>query len=171
MLNEEEQKYLLNIARKTLENKELDLGNIPEKLKEKRACFVTLNINGQLRGCIGSIEARQELYKDVIENTINASKYDSRFGPVSKEEISKIKIEISVLTPLQKTSFKDIKPFEDGVMIKKGFKSALFLPQVWEELPSEEEFFSNLCMKAGLESDAWKSDLEYYKFQVENFEE
>ena len=184
--SEREKKMLLELARKSieyfLERRELmrvDENKIPEKLKEKGACFVTLEKNGMLRGCIGSLHAYEPLYLDVVKNAVAAAFYDTRFMPVSKDELKDIEIEISILTEPERVEYKDvedlmkkIKPKKDGLIIKLGQRSATFLPQVWEQLPSKEDFLSHLCMKAGLSKDEWKKGrLEVYKYNVLSFKE
>ena len=180
-LNEEEQEFLLHLARQTLEKyltdgtlPEVDESQVPEKLKQERACFVTLNKKGMLRGCIGNLTPEKELYKSVIENAVNAAVRDPRFNPVVDEELPYISLEISVLSLPQEISYTDShdlisKIKGKGVTIAAGFNRATFLPQVWEQLPDPEEFLSHLCMKAGLPSDFWKGNalkIEVYTAQV-----
>ena len=167
-LNEEEQEFLLDLARQTLTQylkdgtfPEVDESQVPERLKEKRACFVTLNKNGMLRGCIGNLTPENKLYMGVIENAVNAAVRDPRFPPVTYEELSGITIEISVLSLPVTISYTDsqdlLKKVEGkGVIIAAGFNRATFLPQVWEQLPDPEVFMSHLCSKAGLPSTYWK---------------
>ncbi|MEK9158773.1 MAG: AmmeMemoRadiSam system protein A, partial [Patescibacteria group bacterium] len=185
MFLDKEKKYLLGLARRSIRHyfdtgKVLkEDGGIPsEKLKEKLACFVTLTIGGQLRGCIGHILPVQELYKDVIENVVSAAFEDPRFYPLSKEEFDKIKIEISVLTVPVLLAFstpeeliKKLRPKIDGVILKQGRQQATFLPQVWEELSNPKEFLGHLCLKAGLEEECWRGDLEVETYQAEAFGE
>ena len=121
--------------------------------------FVTLNKQGELRGCIGNIIGQKPLYQTVRDMAIESATADPRFQPVTKEELKDINIEISVLSPLRKIS--DISEFElgrHGVIVKKGWNQGVFLPQVALETGwSKEEFLSNLCAhKAGLSPDAWK---------------
>lgn len=161
-------KELLKLARQTLEKyfegKEPELSDEMKKNFAKRqACFVTLTKNGKLRGCIGSLKPRQELYKDLIENTISAAFHDPRFSPLKKEELSAIVIEVSILSVPRQLSFSDsfellklITPGSDGVTIQKGYASATYLPQVWEDIPNKEEFLSSLCIKAGLDQNSWR---------------
>ena len=170
---------LTQLARKTLEAHFKDEEFIPDaktkkKFNEKKACFVTLTKKGNLRGCIGSLEARQELWKDVQENTLNAAFKDFRFSPLSEKKLKEIKIEISILSEPQKLEAKNSKFLLDkidkemGLILKKGYSSATFLPQVWEEIPNKEDFLEQLSLKAGLEKDAWKnSDIWYYRVKIE----
>ncbi len=174
-------KELLELARKCLEHHfSGDKLEVPEDIKKKfsenQACFVTLTENGGLRGCIGSLESRQELWKDVIENTLNAAFRDSRFLPLYSYELGKIKIEISVLNIPKKINFKDSDDLLNkidkkmGLILKKAFYSATFLPQVWDEIPSKQEFLEHLSRKAGLDKDAWK-DAEILFYRVEKVKE
>ncbi|MBS3155550.1 AmmeMemoRadiSam system protein A [Candidatus Woesearchaeota archaeon] len=171
-------KELLKLARETIESyfsrKELKISDeIKKKYSDKKACFVTLTKNNQLRGCIGSLQPKQELYKDVIDNAHNAAFQDPRFSPLEKSELEKIKIEISVLSIPKKMIFKDSNDLlnkltkKEGVIIKKGFYSATYLPQVWKEVNGKEEFLSSLCVKAGLNEDAWKDKIEVFTYHVE----
>jgi AmmeMemoRadiSam system protein A len=182
----EEQELLLRLARKSiehfLENRDImhvNADELPERLKEKKATFVTLEKHGMLRGCIGSLKAYEPLYLNVIKNAVAAAFYDTRFMPVSKEELKDIEIEISILTEPERVEYKDaedllkkLKPKKDGLIIRLGSKSATFLPQVWEQLPSKEDFLSHLCLKAGLSRDEWKKGrIEVYKYSVISFKE
>lgn len=178
----EKYQELLKLARETikakLDNKELKISeSIKKKFSKKEACFITLTINGELRGCIGSLEARQELWKDVLENSLNAAFNDSRFNSLEEAELDKIKIEISVLSKPKKINYTTEKELEKkikdkGVVLKKGWNSATYLPQVWEDLPSFQEFIGTLCVKAGLNQNAWKKmDLEIWIYDVEKISE
>ena len=167
-LNEEDQAYLLHLARETLELyleegkiPEIDESELSEILKEERGCFVTLNKGGMLRGCIGNLTAQDALYQGVIENAINAAVRDPRFPPVTLDELEDIEIEISVLTPPTEITYGTTEELIEkirgkGVIIQSGFSRATFLPQVWEQLPRPEEFLSHLCLKAGLPSSCWR---------------
>lgn len=126
-------------------------------LDEKRACFVTLNLNGRLRGCIGSLVANKSLIDDIIHNAYNAAFSDLRFDRLTPAEFKQVSIELSVLTPAIKLEYEDTKDLkekikigEHGVILELDGKRATFLPQVWEQLPLFEDFFSHLCKKAGL---------------------
>jgi AmmeMemoRadiSam system protein A len=180
-LDSQEQDFLLNLARQTLVQylqdgtvPEVDETGLSERLKEKRACFVTLNKYGMLRGCIGNLTPETQLYKAVIENAVNAAVRDPRFVPVTYEELSEITIEISVLTVPEKMQYDNSEDLltkiqGKGVMIFAGAQRATYLPQVWEQLPDPEEFISNLCSKAGLPSTFWKEgtlDVYVYTAQV-----
>lgn len=185
-LTEEQGKYLLKVARKTIENallgrkeKESEDKNLPPVLDERRGTFVTLTEHGNLRGCIGHIIPRESIIDGVRINAINAAFRDPRFRPLSPDELDKIRIEVSILTEPKTLQYEDVedllnklRPGIDGVIIKKGFHEATFLPQVWEQLPRKEEFLTHLCLKAGLDGDAWRrGDLEVSTYQVQAFEE
>jgi AmmeMemoRadiSam system protein A len=137
--------------------------------------FVTLHERGELRGCIGNLIANQPLYLTVRDMAIEAAVGDPRFPPVGLSEMKDIEIEISALSPMEKIDDPEkIKLGKHGVLIRKGFNSGVFLPQVAQETGwSKEEFLSNLCThKAGLASDAWKDgSAEIYIFSAEVFSE
>jgi uncharacterized protein len=167
-------KELLKLAREAI--KLNFIGQSPEvskeikqKYSEKKACFVTLILDGDLRGCIGSLDAHQELYKDVIDNAINAGFHDFRFGPLEEDELDEIIIEISILSTPLELKYNSEKDLLDkinknmGLILKKGSYQATFLPQVWEELPDKVEFLEHLSKKAGLKKDDWKkAEIGYY---------
>ncbi len=148
-------------------------------LKENRGTFVSLHKKGQLRGCIGNIEPVKTIFKGVMGNAKHAAFNDSRFTPMSYEELKDTIIEVSILTRPEKIKYTDsrdliskIKPKVDGVIINKDNHGATFLPQVWKQLKSSELFLSHLCMKAGLSSDEWKAcTLNVFTYQVQLFEE
>jgi len=185
-INPEEKKTLLTIARqaieKTLSGEELpplSKEGLPPGLFEPGACFVTLTKAGQLRGCVGSIQATQALVKDVRDRSIAAAFEDPRFPPVKPQELKEIEIEVSTLTEPRRLSYDDsddltrkLRVGLDGVILKDGFRRATFLPQVWEKLPDPELFLSRLCQKMGLAADAWRySKMEVEVYQVEKFTE
>jgi len=185
-LSEDEGKYLLRVARETIKNRlgnieepQINWKEIPEKFQERLGTFVTVTIEDNLRGCIGHIIPQESLIEGIKENAINAAFKDPRFHPLTKEEFDRIEIEISILTSPQELSYtgaedllKKLRPGIDGVIIKKGFYEATFLPQVWEQLSEKEEFLSHLCLKAGLSPDSWKEEkLHVSTYQVQAFEE
>lgn len=185
-LTEEEGRCLLSVARQTIqqrlfssEKQGLADSQVSPKFSERRGTFVTLTIDGGLRGCIGHIMPQESLLEGVRVNAINAAFRDPRFRPLSREEWERVKIEISILTEPKTLPYSDaedllekLRPGTDGVIIKKGFHQATFLPQVWEQLPDKKEFLTHLCLKAGLEMDAWKKEkLEVSTYQVQAFEE
>jgi AmmeMemoRadiSam system protein A len=185
-LTEEEGRYLLSVARMTIEQKIFNLEAQVEfdsfdsnTFSEKRGTFVTLTIDDCLRGCIGNIIPQESLLDGVKANAINAAFRDPRFRPLSGKEWEKVKIEISILTDPKPLDYSDrknllekMRPGTDGVILKKGYNQSTFLPQVWEQLPEKKEFLTHLCLKAGLNGDEWeKEKLEVLTYQVQAFEE
>ncbi len=151
-----------------------------EKFSEKKACFVTLTNSGRLRGCIGNIFARQELWKDVQENAIHAAFHDPRFPPLKKEDLKKVKIKVSVLTNPEKLEYKNESELLNkikknmGVILRHMGHEATFLPQVWGHFSPDNSlskqdkirFLQELSIKAGLDKDAWKT-ADIYTYNVE----
>ena len=185
-LKEEEGKALLVVARKTIDQAFLRREGVaisPEihspKYSERRGTFVTLTLHGQLRGCIGHITPQESLLEGIQINALNAAFRDPRFRPLSKGEWKKVKIEISILTEPKVLSYDGSEDLleklnlgVDGVIIQKGMHQSTFLPQVWEQLDDKIQFLTHLCMKAGLDGDAWeKGDLVVSTYQVQAFEE
>jgi len=180
MLNEQQRKKLLQLARETilshLKGEKLPpIETDDPVLREKRGVFVTLRKNEHLRGCIGTIMPVYPLVEAVQKMAIESATGDPRFSPVTLSEMNQIKVEISVLTvPRRVKNAEEIELGRDGVIVKKGFRQGVFLPQVAEETGwSKEEFLSNLCyQKAGLSPEAWKEkETELYTFQAEVFSE
>lgn len=185
-LSSGECKSLLIAARTTL-NYYLKGENVPPfdeneltpTLSQDGASFVTLTENGQLRGCIGTLEPYRPLVEDVIENAIAAATKDYRFPPVRPEELVHISIEISYLTRPQVMNYEDsddllrkLRPEIDGVVIRDGMRRATFLPQVWDKLPNPSEFLNHLCLKMGVPANTWQNKkLEVSIYQVQEFQE
>ena len=176
-LNFSDKKALLLFARKTLEQyfsaQTLPLPrNMNSMLKVKRGCFVTLKKKGDLRGCIGHMSGDVPLCTVVGAMALQAAFNDNRFSPLTQDELPEVEIEISVLTPFKKiNSADDIVLGRDGVIVKKGGRQAVFLPQVATETGwSKEVFLNQLCYKAGLNSGDWKSS-ELFTFQADVFSE
>jgi len=133
------------------------------QLKEKRAVFVTLSIEGRLRGCIGSLIPHRRLIDDIISNAKSAAFRDPRFAPLSIEEFKNIEFEISLLSVPYELKYSDIadlkskiRPKIDGVILRHNANQATYLPTVWEQLESFEDFFASLCQKAGMQSECLK---------------
>jgi AmmeMemoRadiSam system protein B/AmmeMemoRadiSam system protein A len=181
-LTQEDHKTLLLLARKTIEyylqNERVptpeQLGVVvTEPMKVPRAAFVTLKKNSDLRGCIGEVMPMQALYKSVIVNAINAAVNDYRFSPVTAAELDGLDIEISALTvPQPVVSYNQIRLGADGIILEKGGRMALFLPQVaTEQSWTLEETLTHLSLKAGLPRDGWKEGASFNVFQAEVFGE
>lgn len=179
LLSGAEKKKLLAISRKTLEEyvssrTPPDITVSEQRLLERRGAFVTLNMHGQLRGCIGYIKPVAPLYKAVMEMTVAASSNDMRFRPVTRGELKNITIEISVLTPLKLiNSVSEIQVGTHGLFIVHGHNSGLLLPQVATHYNwGREEFLRQTCSKAGLPADAWKDkEAQIYIFSAQVFSE
>lgn len=183
-LNDDEKKLCISLAKKSiefylesnhlLELSEKEVSSLPKNLLEKKACFVTLKIDKELRGCIGNLEAFQPLYLDIIQNSFNAAFRDPRFFPLTRKEFRETDIEISILTDPIDLSYSNVNDLlekivvgEDGLIISKNHSKATFLPSVWEDLPKKEDFLSHLCLKAGLQSDEWmKGTLKIKKYSA-----
>jgi AmmeMemoRadiSam system protein A len=174
------QKELLSLARTAiaeyLKNREVIDFSIDgnDELIQLAAVFVTLTQNGNLRGCIGTIEPEYPLCEAVIRMALSAALNDSRFYPLSPDELPETKIEISVLSPMRKVKNADeVIQGKHGVLIQKNGRSGLFLPQVWEHFDGKEEFMCELCtQKAGLPAECWKDgSAEIFVFTVFSFEE
>jgi hypothetical protein len=176
----EEQESMSKIAKNTVDlfiktGKKYSVENYPVKFKERLACFVTINTGDELRGCIGTIEPVDTLYNSIVENAISAATRDYRFSPVKEKELSNLNYEISVLSPpvlfepeSAEELFNGIK--HKGLIIKKDFRSAVYLPQVWEHFSEEKDFLKSLCQKAGMSSDEWKhfKSMKFYVFNLIN---
>ncbi len=180
MLNDGEKKKLLGIARKSIETylktgRKYELNETDPSFTREAGAFVTLNKNGELRGCIGNLVGNKPLYLTVRDMAVEAAVSDPRFTPVRSEELKDIEIEISVLSPMNKVDDPaKIRLGVDGVLVRRGFRSGVFLPQVAVETGwSKEEFLSNLCShKAGLSPNAWKDkETELFTFTAEVFSE
>jgi AmmeMemoRadiSam system protein A len=149
----------------------------PAWLDEPAAAFVTLTLHGQLRGCIGSLEAHRSLYDDVTRNAHAAAFDDPRFPPLAADELPDVRIEVSVLTAPQSLQFSSeadallrLRPGIDGVIVQYGRHRATFLPQVWRQLPEPREFMAHLKQKAGLPADLWDGDMRLAVYQVETYQ-
>ena len=185
-LTNAEKKTLLKLGREAMEcgvlGKELppiQQNLFTSNLRQHGASFVTLTIHGELRGCIGALEAYQSLADDVREHAVAAALEDPRFPRVDPTELNSIKLEISRLTtphPLEYSSgddlLKKLKPHVDGVILKDGVRRATFLPQVWEKIPDPVEFLEHLCQKMGAHPDAWRTKpMQVLIYEVEEFVE
>ena len=185
-LSPEERTLLLAQARQALTSgvrgaplAPLDLEAFPPKLRQPGVAFVTLTMGGQLRGCVGALEAYQPLVEDVREHAVAAGLKDYRFPPVTSDELPQLSIEISRLTPPELLEYDGpdelltkLRPGVDGVVIKDGLQRATFLPQVWEKLPSPVTFLEHLCQKMGAPANLWrKKKLDILIYQVEEFHE
>lgn len=175
---------LINIARSAIKDElfssdSLDtheLQNQNEYLSERRATFVTLYKNSKLRGCMGSLRAQRKLLDDIIHNAKAAAFYDFRFQPLDKNDLENIEIEISVLSEAKEVIYSSLEELKEkikinvhGVILEKDQNRATFLPQVWEQLTSFEEFFCALSKKAGLAQDCLKTFPKISVYEVSKF--
>ncbi len=135
--------------------------------------FVTLTIDGNLRGCIGYVEGFKPIREAVKEMAIEAAFHDPRFHPLQKDEYKFVSVEISILYPIEKVKdFSEIQVGRDGLIMERGFHRGLLLPQVATEYGwNREEFMNHTCQKAGLENACWKNGADVYKFEAEVFNE
>ncbi len=183
-LDDFEQSFLIDLVADTLSSHYMDgtkpvvdESELTMRLREERACFVTLRMNHDLRGCIGHLSARMPLYKCIIENSLNAALNDRRFNPVTVSELDNLELEISVLSEPRLLRYNGpdelldkLIPGIDGVVIKYGGRQSTYLPVVWDQLPKKEDFLSRLCVKGGSQSDCWmENDVEVYTYQAQEF--
>lgn len=185
-LTDEEKVLLLNLARQALTEgvggtplQPLELDKLPEALRQPGATFVTLTRHGELRGCVGTLEAYQPLAEDVREHALAAALADYRFPPVTPGEVPELEIEVSRLTQPKPMEYRDwedllkrLRPGVDGVILRDGPRRATFLPQVWEKLPDAAQFLDHLCAKMGAEPGIWRyKKMKVFTYQVEDFHE
>lgn len=184
-VSKEDQHTLLRLARTALvhavrDGKLVDTpSGLPGRLLERKGSFVTLTIDGELRGCIGNIFPEMPLAQAIVHNARSAALSDPRFSPVTPEELSSIDIEVSILSVPESLSFSSppellqkLKPHQDGVVLNIGQHRATFLPQVWEQLPTATEFLDHLAAKAGLPQDAWRGhNTQIMIYRVDAFKE
>ncbi|MGD8603251.1 MAG: AmmeMemoRadiSam system protein A [Anaerolineales bacterium] len=183
-LTSDQQRALLKIASQAVKAtalgqppNRLDLSQLSPELMRKGASFVTLTNQGDLRGCIGSIEARLPLAEDVQAHAVDASSRDYRFSPISENELAQIAVEISVLTPPIPLPYQEpsqllgkLRPGIDGLLLQYQMHRSTFLPQVWEKLPDPAQFLTALCLKARLPGDIWQREvLDIQTYQVFSF--
>jgi len=188
MLSETDRLTLLRIAREAViaaaathqPPPMLDLEALSPALREPRASFVTLtDADGELRGCIGGLEARLPLALDVQEHAAGSALNDPRFPPVTPNEVPTLHIEVSALTPPEPVPHRTpeellaaLHPNVDGVILRSGQRRATFLPQVWEKVPDPVRFLEMLSEKMGASHSAWRSPaVEAWRYRVEIFEE
>jgi AmmeMemoRadiSam system protein A len=186
-LSAEEQGILLNLARAAIAHAvrgdnapEADLTQLPPRLRQTGASFVTLLLpGGKLRGCIGTVETHAPLAHDVQRNAVGSATRDPRFLPVVPEELENLQIELSILTTPRRLEFEGpdellakIRPGVDGVIIQKDWRRATLLPSVWAKIPDPVKFVEMLCLKAGLPEDEWKRPgMMVYVYQAEKIKE
>lgn len=171
-------KFLLEIAknavRSSLDKSPLIIPPAPEGLEFKSGCFVTLHLNGMLRGCIGNFRDDRNIVKNVADMAVQAAFQDPRFPSVSESEFDLLEFEISVLSPMIPIkSVEEAEVGRDGLYVVKGFNRGVLLPQVASEYGWDKyEFISHTCAKAGLPFEAWKTEkIDLYRFEAAVFSE
>jgi AmmeMemoRadiSam system protein A len=173
---QEERELLLQLAHRSIEaalsGRKLDLTPPTAHLAEMRGAFTTLHLDGRLRGCIGYVIPVHSLYQTVAETAEAAAFDDPRFQPVTDEEAPQLSIEISVLSPLRPIRPEEVVTGVHGLIVTKGGRRGLLLPQVPVEWHWDREtFLSQTCLKAGLPPDAWRQDIYLQAFTAEVFGE
>jgi AmmeMemoRadiSam system protein A len=184
-INEQEQDQLLALARDSIAyglehgRSIKPLANeYNDNLKQMAACFVTLTMAHNLRGCIGHLSAIQPLFEDVAENAFSAAFNDPRFPQLREDEFQRTEIEISILTPATQIKFADendllsqIQEGVDGLILEDGYNRGTFLPTVWESLPHKQDFWKHLKLKAGLPVSHWSDTLKVSRYHTIAFSE
>lgn len=174
VLSRSQQKKLIDLAKYSIasklgiETEKPDCSDLPNK---NTATFVTLKINGSLRGCIGTLSAHRRLVEDIMENALSAAFKDPRFTPLTAYEFLKTSISISILTEAENIDFNSeedllskIRPGVDGLILSEKNHRGTFLPSVWEDLPDKYLFWAHLKRKAQLPADYWSSTLQVSRY-------
>jgi len=183
MLSTEQRQTLLDLAKQSIaygleHNRSLPLNaeEYDNALQQQRATFVTLHINDNLRGCIGTLAAIRPLVEDIVHNAYAAAFSDPRFPSLSKTEYNQLHYHISILSessPMKFSSESDLlsqlQPGVDGLILEDLGRRGTFLPSVWEQLPAADDFFNHLKQKAGLPMHYWSDSLKVSRYSVESF--
>jgi len=155
-----------------------ELETLPAALAEPRAAFVSIHRDGHLRGCIGTLEATTPLALAVAEVARGAALRDVRVAPLTEDELTDIRIAVSVLSPPQRVPAGNrqqllaaLRPGVDGLLLEDGPHRATFLPKVWEQLPAPGQFLDRLLEKAGLGAGYWSDELRCYRYQATDYAE
>jgi AmmeMemoRadiSam system protein B/AmmeMemoRadiSam system protein A len=178
-----EKQQLLYVARGAIHHKltsrddyNINLDHFPDVFKVDGAAFVTLNLGGTLRGCIGSLSAHRALAADVAHNAQAAAFNDSRFKPLTLAELRSVEIHVSVLSPPAPISvdghsalLRELRPGIDGLIFEERGMRATYLPSVWEQLPDADTFVSQLRQKAGLPASGWDESTRVYRYTTDEF--
>lgn len=175
-------RLLLTLARAAL-TEEL-AGELPSPLppvawlERPGACFVTLEVDGELRGCIGSIDPYRPLAEDVRENALAAALRDPRFRSLTADELEALRISVSLVSPLERLSFdgeadlaRQLRPGRDGLVLEHDGRRGTFLPAVWRHFERPLEFLAQLKRKAGLPVDFWAPDVAVWRYTTESWSE
>lgn len=184
-LETRQQTQLLDIARQSISSGfetgqalRFDSSRIDQVMAAKTAVFVSLLKQGQLRGCIGSLEATESLAQAVSTAAFNAAFRDRRFQRLDRDDFDSIDIEVSILSPMEPIAAQDrqtllnaLNPNVDGLLLEDRGQRATFLPKVWEKISSADEFLAQLLLKAGLPADHWSESICCYRYQTFNLSE
>lgn len=178
LLTKKERKELLKIARETIVD-HVSYRKVPAVVTTSpglnllSGCFVTVKQKGELRGCIGNFVSDQPLYLLVQEMAVSAATHDPRFYPMKSDDLADFTLDISVLSPLEKTaSVEEIRVGTHGIYIIKGSYRGVLLPQVATEYGwNREQFLQHTCIKAGLPKDAWQWECDIFRFSAQVFGE
>ena len=176
---------LLQLARGSIEHGSLhgrplrvSLDDLPAILAAPAATFTTLRLDEKLRGCCGTLEAIRPLAEDVAYSAFQAAFRDTRFGPISHDEVEQVRLEVSVLSPpeiMTVSSETDLLerlvPGADGLIVVEGLRRATFLPKVWETFPNPRQFLAQLKLKCGLPGTYWSEQLEFLHYRTTSFAE
>lgn len=181
MFSDKARQQLLQLARDSIRHGlehgralKVDPADYDEALAEPLSCFVTLHLNGRLRGCIGSLEANRPLVLDLCDNAFAAAFRDPRFEPLSEAEFESIELDISVLSSASPMRFNgeedllsQLRPGRDGLILQEGHHRGTFLPSVWEQIQTPREFMQHLKQKAGLAADYWSDTISISRYSTE----
>lgn len=179
----EERRALLGVARASIENGlrqrgplEVDLLDYPESLQAVRASFVTLHVEGSLRGCIGTLEPEHPLVRDVAVRAHGAAFHDPRFSPLAVADLVGLAIHLSVLSPFERLEVRSreelvaaLHPKRHGLFLRLGTQQATFLPTVWDALPDPAAFVEQLERKGSFPADAWTRGVECHRYTTEDW--
>ncbi len=176
---------LLHLARSSIEHGlrhgeplPIDAATLPAALTAPGATFTTLRIDGELRGCCGTLEAVRPLAEDVAHSAFQAAFRDPRFAPLREAELAAVRLEVAVLSPMEPVVVTDeadlidqLRPGTDGLVIQAGGRRATFLPKVWESLPEPRQFLAALKVKCGLRDDDWSEHFEFKRYRTTAYAE
>ena len=185
MLTSEQQIILLTLARQAIDFgftqhniMPVTIPQYPEALQAIRATFVTLKRDGELRGCIGTLEAHRTLVEDVIHNAWSAAFADPRFPPLTKTELQNLNLHISILNPAEAITFtseedliQQLRPGVDGLILRENNRQGTFLPSVWDSLDDPAQFLRHLKLKTGLRGNYWSESIAAWRYTVNSFGE
>ena len=184
-LTPDEATQLLGLARRSIEHGKLtgqplepDPSALSGLLAQQLGSFVTLTKNGVLRGCVGTLHSTHPLARGVATAAFNAAYRDSRFAPLSDTEIDQVRIEISVLSPLEpidvgsnKELLANLRPHADGLLLEDSNHRATFLPKVWEKIAAPQEFVRQIKYKAGLPDNYWSESIRFFRYHTTSITE